>query len=195
LLCTRYKWLNIIIFLVANAIIFKIDGTYLSFSLGIALAYLQQNYKSFEIQGWAALLLVIFGLILGSKDNYIGLLDALYMQVTGAILKVNARYCFVIGGFFIVFAVLFNARLAQLLNTAWGRFLGEISFPLYLVHIPVLFSLGGYVYILTQSQFLTSLSVVFVSLLLSIPLAYGDKIWVKWLSQQVNRLFKPHKRG
>lgn len=76
-----------------------------------------------------------------------------------------------------------------------GRFLGWISFPLYLIHVLVVCSLGARVYewLAVSGQpaaapFFAAAVTIAVSVIAAIPFAYANDAWNRWVERT---LFKP----
>ncbi len=70
-------------------------------------------------------------------------------------------------------------------------FLGDLSFPLYLVHVPVICSVGSAVYLSSQSPGLAILISGIVSIAAAIPLLYFNLFWVERINAWTSRLMKP----
>jgi peptidoglycan/LPS O-acetylase OafA/YrhL len=89
----------------------------------------------------------------------------------------------------IVVAVLQSAVAERLLDNKLGWFLGYISFPLYLVHGPIVWSAGSIAFVMSNNSLvITALVTLLLSLALSWPLAMMDKCWVSFLNARVLRL-------
>lgn len=71
---------------------------------------------------------------------------------------------------FLLYTTLRNEYLKMLFSTKPVSFLGEISFSLYLVHLPILCSLGSYLFLQTQSL-QGKLVVAFASIVASVMVA------------------------
>lgn len=75
--------------------------------------------------------------------------------------------------------------------TRMARFLGAISFPLYLLHVLVLCSLGSWVYVSLDKyhvpflSFFASIVTLIVSGLMSLPLIVIEQRWIKTLNYKL----------
>src|SRR5262249_23633151 len=85
----------------------------------------------------------------------------------------------------IVNFVLFHLPTRRLLSGSMGRQLGRLSFPLYLVHMPILRGIGHPLHLFLSkylsegfSILLTFISVGALTLLAAIPLLLLDEWWV-----------------
>ena len=107
--------------------------------------------------------------------------ESLYMRSLGAVL--------------LVAAVVHSQHLAGLLSTRPCRFLGRISFALYLLHQPILYSIGAYV-ALTFDDATQHLERVFivgiVVLSLSLPAAALFQRWIDRPSTNLARRLAEH---
>lgn len=91
-----------------------------------------------------------------------------------------------LGALAIIFATMANRTVFDRLSGSFFRFLGQLSFPLYLVHVLVICSLSSWVYLeMTARSFdaTTTLLVVFGvtaagSVIASLPLSRFDDWWV-----------------
>jgi peptidoglycan/LPS O-acetylase OafA/YrhL len=62
-----------------------------------------------------------------------------------------------------------------------SRFVGELSFPIYLVHVPVICSAGAAVYQLAGGL-MAAVAALIVSVLVSLPLIAFNKWWIKQMN-------------
>jgi peptidoglycan/LPS O-acetylase OafA/YrhL len=81
----------------------------------------------------------------------------------------------VLGGALIVYAIRFGA-LAIMLRSRLAQFLGRISYPLYLIHLPVLLSVGCGVFVASihagQSRGISAALALLAFLAATLPLAW-----------------------
>ena len=93
------------------------------------------------------------------------------------------------GASFLIAAVLQSKVAERLLDNKMGAALGALSFPIYLVHVPIIWSLGSYVYALGDHAIATAMLVSTVStFLISWPLAAIDSAWVRFLNIQAGKI-------
>jgi peptidoglycan/LPS O-acetylase OafA/YrhL len=74
-------------------------------------------------------------------------------------------FAFPLKGMAVVLAVHQFGLMRRMMNTQLMQFMGKISFSLYLLHIPALFSLGGYLYLHWQTASALKLPVIFITVL------------------------------
>lgn len=96
-------------------------------------------------------------------------------------------------GVLIVYSVLFCPRLSQWVSGRLTQWLGQISFSLYLIHLPVLATFGvymfGVVYEMTQMYWLASTIAMIVTLAVSAALSAVFYRWVDLQGMHVSNRF------
>ena len=85
--------------------------------------------------------------------------------------------------------------MRRLLSRPWGRACGELSFPFYLVHVPVLCSVGAYAFLATRSAPAAIAATLVVSLLAAAALAGFSRWWLARLNVAVGVLTASFQRG
>ncbi|KDD69808.1 peptidoglycan/LPS O-acetylase OafA/YrhL [Pseudomonas sp. BT76 TE3572] len=170
-----------------NNLIFPfVVGTFVS-------SYLAKNRK--EISFRASIVLIILGLyMLGymiPEKSYA------WASLTPEVFKKNTQTILhTLGSACIIFATMTNKKLFQSLNGRFLRFIGKISFPLYLIHTLIICSLSSYAYLAlttygTNHQL--SLIIVFIitatsSIALAFPLSIFDDWWVKQVNSTARKI-------
>jgi peptidoglycan/LPS O-acetylase OafA/YrhL len=134
-------------YLVAIALVacFFAHPYYVAFPAGVALAAFLPRRRA---AGWPVLLAMPFavaGLFLlgysGVQEGAFGFMAGWWPQALAAD-DVNT-----LGAFLLIAGTEQSALLHRALSHRWGVFLGRLSFPLYLVHVPVICSAGVAVYL------------------------------------------------
>ena len=99
-------------------------------------------------------------------------------------------YIWIAAAVILLVSVLLNSHVRQLLSTRLGVFFGWISFPLYLVHIPILCSLGCATFLWAVPRLpapypnvVAALATVIGSVLAAIPLAMLNGWLLRLLNQ------------
>jgi peptidoglycan/LPS O-acetylase OafA/YrhL len=95
----------------------------------------------------------------------------------------------------LMLAALGSRHVARCLAGSWARMLGRLSFPIYLVHLPVIFSLGCWSYLRLVAA-LPPLPAIAATVLISLsgivavamPLGGFDRWWVGAINRAVLRL-------
>ena len=85
--------------------------------------------------------------------------------------------------------------MRRLLSRPWGRVCGELSFAFYLVHVPILCSVGAYAFLVTQSAPAAIVATLVVSLVVATALAGFSRWWLAKLNVAVGALMASLQRG
>lgn len=88
----------------------------------------------------------------------------------------------------LVYAMLSADQAPSWLSGKAARFLGDLSFPLYLVHVPVICSLASWVLLVSGSTALGAAAGILGSILAALPLMAFNNWWVQVLGALFNRL-------
>lgn len=126
----------------------------------------------------------LLGYLEGSPDHaalralYPGEPPATYVQAAAAAL--------------LILALVGSAGLREALSGRWAAALGRLSFPLYLVHVPVICSAGAWAWLALEGSGLAGPGAVLVTVLasvaLAVPLARFDFWWTRRLDRISARL-------
>jgi len=85
--------------------------------------------------------------------------------------------------------------MRRLLSRPWGRACGELSFPFYLVHVPVLCSAGAWVFVVTRSAPAAIAATLVASLVAATALAGFSRWWLARLNVAVGVAIATFQRG
>ncbi|TPK83811.1 acyltransferase [Mesorhizobium sp. B2-4-13] len=88
----------------------------------------------------------------------------------------------------LVYAVLSTDDPPSWLSGKAARFLGDLSFPLYLVHVPVICSLGSWALLASDSAALGAAAAISGSTLAALPLMAFNNWWVQALGALFDRI-------
>lgn len=152
----RKKRWRIVVYVIA--ICLSVKSFFLSFLLGIALADLHIHYYElvFNSRLIKRLLPLIWlsGIMFGSYSILYNLTANVnfmkYWTMTG-IEAVTFGNSF--GAGLIVLAILLSGRAQRVLTTRIALFLGRISLPLYLFHLPILATLSSYTFLVLHDNY------------------------------------------
>lgn len=88
---------------------------------------------------------------------------------------------FSVGSGLIILATMKNDRLFSTMDNAFMRYLGKISFPIYLVHLLVMGSISSWLYlkVFPSGGIVLLAATMIICLAFSLPLASFDEWWVK----------------
>ncbi len=168
-----------------------LDTYTLAFIAGVCVAQIQIAVPC-RIPTSAGVVMAVLGVFL---LGYSGLAVGWYRPLASLVGSTNPVYLHMAGAIMIISGADGTAALKRLLRSRPSRFLGRISFPLYLVHIPILCSAGcGMVLAVAPSAGVEAagsaalLTTVVVSLAASVPLALLNDIWTARVDRWARRL-------
>lgn len=84
-----------------------------------------------------------------------------------------------LGALLVVYGCLRSGLLVALLSSRAGRLLGAISFPLYLIHVPLIYTVVAEAYLRANHHALALACIVAGSLLLMVAIAYSAERWLE----------------
>ena len=120
----------------------------LPFTLGISLCYVE--FSKSKINKYliltSSITLIILGLILGSFPTN-NIRKGTFFEHLGHTLLEYTGWYHQIGAYFIVLAFVISTFFQKIVSMRFFRFLGHISFSLYLLHVLVIGSFGSYLFL------------------------------------------------
>lgn len=115
--------------------------------------------------------------------------QGVFWPITAVFGQLDKIYVWAAASTILIASALLNEKLRSLLANRLGAFLGWISFPLYLVHIPILCSAGCAALLYLEArlaapwpQIMASVTTIVLSVMASIPLAHVNDRWVAFLN-------------
>ena len=141
----RYRWLAYILFiLILHWTLGDLGGLYGCFLAGVGFCDLY--VIGYTTKGVTAFVLVLTGLFFGG-------LTPGWLAIRGYSMSVMSYGdCLSIGAALLIAGVAASSDVRRFLTGRPLVFLGKVSFPLYLVHLPMLFSVGAGVYCLLHTR-------------------------------------------
>jgi peptidoglycan/LPS O-acetylase OafA/YrhL len=191
----RHRWLvYIVLCVVLHQALGGLGSLYCCFLVGVALCDLYVS--GFHLKDSTAVVLIIAGLALGG-------VHPAWLAKRGWPLSPDACLeCFCIGACFLLTGVTVSSSVQRWMSRRPLVFLGKISFPLYLVHVPVLCSAGAGVYCLFHNslgRFGASGVAALVTLIVSLVLAWLGSLTLEpfaiWSGRVVERWLSFPLRG
>jgi peptidoglycan/LPS O-acetylase OafA/YrhL len=178
--------------LIAIGICYYVNTWYVAFPVGVALAaYIPQ--RSDSIPGPVGLALVALAVYcLG----FTGVMQGAFLPLSVIWPSwVSSIYLNIVGAAILMSTVLMCSSIHRQLSVGWGAVLGMLSFPLYLVHILVLCSVGCAVLLALEprvayplAQMGAAFATIVGSIVVAYPLAIINQWWIERLNVAVNSL-------
>jgi peptidoglycan/LPS O-acetylase OafA/YrhL len=171
--------------------------TYISdFLVGVVLAMLFAENRLPEFRNWQAALLGVVALYLFSFTYEQNLLIHAPIK---AILPQgdNAHFIWDAGAALIILLLLGNPFLKRIFSKSWAVWLGLLSFPIYLLHGPIMLSAGaasfnGTLGVMgkTESALIAAGISVALTLACAVPLVWVDQAWTRVLGRVMKVFLK-----
>lgn len=186
---------KVILFLVVVAL--KIYVLFIPFLIGLFLA-IAISKRPIEIPAIVSFLIILMGLyLLGfaiAEKNYIWVGEIGQPEIIKDNLQLLMNS---VGAFLIIFAIVSCNKVYAFLDGRLCMFLGKLSFPIYLIHVLIICSLGSWVYIKLMGEGYGNRSVIGItfiatlgsSIIIAIAFSYFDKFWIHLL----NKIFQTPK--
>ncbi len=166
-----------------------VSPVYATFPCGVALAALLPREQN-KLPGWAVAALIVAAIYLfGFSDADLGAFVPL-----ARVLKNNVVPADIIASVLVIVAIeLAPDTFRKRLSGRLAERLGALSFPLYLIHFPVLCSLGCAVLVSastwgTYANIIAAAATIIGSVLAAIPLAFFNEYWVRAVNGATARL-------
>jgi peptidoglycan/LPS O-acetylase OafA/YrhL len=160
---------------------------YVCFLAGVGLArYLPVGgVKLPAITAWLLVLAAVF--LGGYSDLHKGVYNFIYSWC----FNLEPVFVWTLASVMLIVAVSSGDAVSSAFSKPWGRFLGRISFPLYLIHVPIICSCGAGIFLLVDGIMAWRLAAVAVTIVITmvcatmaaVPLAYVNDWWIS----RVNR--------
>mgnify|MGYP004501314971 CR=1 FL=1 len=163
---------TLIVLFVAGLLFYNRQDYYLLFVIGVFIAYIMAYYdRKYKLQIFCGLIFVLAGLFFGGYPSGVTPNNIYHYFNTIGYVK-----CHILGATLFVVGI-YNCRfLIKILESKVLLWLGKISFGIYLIHIPVIFSVTSFIFMKVygvSDRYQMSAGVsFFISLVLIILLAW-----------------------
>lgn len=209
-LCLATAWLMLLgqrlgfvaFFLAFTILIWSGATFFLPFLVGVGLSRFYTSRWWYNVSNWVsqqglvfwvlsvALLIIMAGYheAWASTRNPLGFYSFLHFLHDWSAIKTRVLI-HTLAAAFIILLVLSTPALRRALGVRWSMQLGRMSFPIYLVQVPVICSVASSVYITSAFLGSTAASAIAVftslcgSLVISIPLMKIEEIWLGLLKR------------
>lgn len=139
------------------------------FPAGVGLAMLRHNAPTLKLSTLMAVVLILSGLWLGGLYDYSGDWKMKIPITHSVVNSADATPC--LGAIFIVMGLILTPAFCKALERKPFLWLGKISFGLYLCHVPIMMSLGCWVYVETRTAGLAHGPAILAVLAAVVPLS------------------------
>ena len=176
---------------VGMVLAWQVSFVFVAFAASLSLYPLLSS--RLRLNAWTRGLLVAASLLLLGYGGYgVGAYRPLAMlEFDGLSLNLRQACVAVPASLMLVYAVLSMESPPSWLSSKAARLVGDLSFPLYLVHVPVICSLGSWALLVSGSAALGAAAAMLGSVLVALPLVVFNNWWVRAL----NSLFDRCRRG
>jgi len=94
-------------------------------------------------------------------------------------------FCNFLSGFFIVYAIIYNAKLSNMFSGKIPVFMGKVSFSVYLIHMPILSVLGVVLFnVIYQSTGLFDFSAIASSVITIVFIYIASFVFYKYIDSK-----------
>ena len=173
------------------SIIYTSEGSYnLCFILGVLLAYLRYNLKVWELYigkmcTFVSVILLVSGIYL--HTYWITIFGKGLFSDTDFYGGGDAVFYNIVGSFMVILSLMGLGNVRKIISKSHIlRFVGKISFAIYLLHYPIICSLSCWLYIFLHNFIMDEnkiLSVVFI--ITTIVLCVGAKLFYEVIEKSI----------
>lgn len=175
------RWVRLYLILMVIFIVrFAGQHWYVGFLAGLALAS-TLPIRPIRIPLWLSVLGVAVAFyLIGYSGVDRGAFHPLFVVMQN---PPSPNYVSIVAAVILMACVLLNEHVHRVFTTRVGVVLGWISFPLYLLHVPVICSAGAAAYLAAMDRFpeqsasIAAFTSIVVTVLAAIPLAYFNDRW------------------
>lgn len=171
--------------------------TYITdFLVGSILAMLFAEQRMPKFSNWAAVVMGAAGIYLfcfSAGENHLIHAPIRAMLPAGE----TAHFVWDVSAVLIILVLLGNPFLSRLFSKSWAIWLGLLSFPIYLLHVPIMLSAGAVSIVSTVGSLgetgavlLAATVTIALTIACALPLAWVDKAWTSALGRIVSGLTK-----
>jgi peptidoglycan/LPS O-acetylase OafA/YrhL len=183
-------WIAVFLVTVVVLLCHFASPNFVAFPAGVALAFFLVRRPLVMPLWQAAILLLFSGYLAGYSGHPIGA----YQPFAGLFSEnVPSVYVHIFASVVAIAAVEAWGGVRQILQKRFFLFIGEISFPLYLVHVPVLCSAGCWAFLAAQSHdpqwapWIGAAATFVGSFIVASPLMLLNRVWLAALNRFMSR--------
>lgn len=170
----QFNYRIMLVYILVALVYFRLDSLQLCFVIGTMVAYIFATVGEVKLPFWVTVPLMLIGLYLaGYPSEYepVGIYENVEIGLNGIR---DYQVFHILAAFFVFLSVLYGKYGKKILGNKVLCYFGKLSFGIYLLHIPVLFSVTGAIFINmyhATEKYLLSAGVSFVISLVVLLLA------------------------
>jgi peptidoglycan/LPS O-acetylase OafA/YrhL len=176
---------RVLVLLIVSVLCHFANANLVAFPIGVALATF---IRSIAIPLWAALASTFLAIyLLGYTGLNVGVYSIFDLH---PLIGAYWFYPTVLGAAILIGTIETSRGFRKVLDNFVMRILGEFSFPLYVLHLLVICSIGTSFFLSTRSTTGAALVSFIISFLTAWPLVILNRRWVAFLNQMINSRIK-----
>lgn len=188
----RVKMLWAIVFLnFASFVLLFLNNMMFIFPISVLICYLYLNVQIVFNRPLVGTIFTLIGIFLGGYPSGIEHPTNIYKVLDRDILKLSTyTFWHVLGAVFLIYG-LFNLKfIIKILENKVFLFFGKISYAVYLIHIPLLFSAGTYLFkiIYTRENYLGAVLMAFV--LINVMVVISAFLYNRFVENRCEKIIK-----
>jgi peptidoglycan/LPS O-acetylase OafA/YrhL len=153
--------------LLLTLLLFLVITKYVGYAPFVVGAVLLELWQKDQLRLRSAALVIFLGAIVPCE-----------LVWTGSVGRLLGSPLMIVAASAIVYVCLLSPRAIRFMSARPSRFLGRVSFPLYLVHYPIMCGLGIYIWLHIQNRLLATLLSLVVTVLSSLVIAFAGEVLV-----------------
>ncbi|MHC2104096.1 acyltransferase family protein [Methylobacterium sp. CM6246] len=134
--------------------------------------YIREAWVSDRLPSAFPIPVLLIGLIIGSQSGDAASIIGLGWLPSALKPSGKGGLLYPIAATFVVYGCMRSASLVRFLSGSLGRFLGSVSFPLYLIHVPIIYTFFAKGYVMAEPSYFNILSILTVCMVLIFAISY-----------------------
>ncbi|MBL7890348.1 MAG: acyltransferase [Bacteroidia bacterium] len=188
LIFTHNKRNRLMVLLLICAVIFSsFSRYYIAFILGILLNYIINDPFILKLKNnrLFILFLLVVGLFLGGFPSGGNIENTIYDHLMMRSLSKNYVLLHILGGFFLIIAVLYSNFLQKIFSLNLFVYLGRVSFSVYLIHPLIIGSFSCFLLVKVNENFYSyNLLILFIFIATTIIIFAVSHYFTKWVDDK-----------
>jgi peptidoglycan/LPS O-acetylase OafA/YrhL len=171
------------------------DPRLISFVAGTSLSYFIAT-SEFRISRLTSILCIALGAYLFGYNEPRGIHEIFLILNDGSPMRLDQIFINSLSGILLIVGFMGNEAIGRVLTLKAFKELGRLSFPMYLFHVPILFSLGSSLFLVIRPhvRYGVTTGAVFVAVSIAVFcaswfFAWADAAWLRVLGRATDRFF------